>query len=79
MLRVSMRDRTDWEVLHIDHHEGYLSWHDFESAITDNATSKSLMPSALFAGASCSWALRPCTHVPSRWRRAIVAAEIWGS
>ncbi|MEW9612464.1 recombinase family protein [Shinella sp. S4-D37] len=43
ILRGIRRDRADWEVLLIDHHESYLSWHDFERnqrLITDNATSK---------------------------------------
>ncbi|WP_287301179.1 recombinase family protein [Mesorhizobium sp.] len=47
ILRGIKRDRADWEVLLIDHHEGYLSWHDFERnqrLITDNATSKGLVP-----------------------------------
>ncbi|MGX7877150.1 hypothetical protein ACVDG5_035030 [Mesorhizobium sp. ORM6] len=41
------RDRAEWEPLLVDHREDYLSWHDFEMnqrLITDNATSKGLMP-----------------------------------
>lgn len=37
------RERDDWEVLIIDHHDGYISWHEFERnqrLITDNANSK---------------------------------------
>ena len=40
------RERTEWEVLLTDHHEGYLSWSEFErnqSLIADNANSKGLM------------------------------------
>jgi excisionase family DNA binding protein len=38
--------RDEWEVLLTDHHEGYLSWADFERnqrLIADNANSKGLM------------------------------------
>ena len=40
------RERTEWEVLLTDHHEGYLSWAEFERnqrLIADNANSKGLM------------------------------------
>lgn len=40
------RDRSDWDVLIVDHHEGYLSWVEFERnqrLIADNANSKGLM------------------------------------
>ncbi|MER8760416.1 recombinase family protein [Mesorhizobium sp. M0976] len=30
IVRGLRKERSDWEVLLIDHHEGYLSWADFE-------------------------------------------------
>nr|WP_292427745.1 recombinase family protein [Mesorhizobium sp.] len=47
ILRGIRRDRTEREVLLTDHHEGYLSRHDFETnqrLITDKATSKGTTP-----------------------------------
>ena len=46
IVRGYKRDRADWEVLLTDHHEGYLSWAEFErnqQLIADNANSKGLM------------------------------------
>jgi len=46
VVRGFRRDRADWEVLILDHHEGYLSWTEFErnqGLIADNANSKGLM------------------------------------
>ena len=40
------RDWKDWEVLIQDHHEGYISWAEFERnqhLIADNANGKSYM------------------------------------
>lgn len=40
------RDRSEWDVLLPDHHDGYLSWAEFERnqrLIADNANSKGLM------------------------------------
>jgi len=40
------KERKDWEVLIRDHHEGYVSWVDYERnqrLITDNANGKSFM------------------------------------
>lgn len=40
------KERQDWEVLLIDHHEGYISWAEFERnqrLIADNATGKGVM------------------------------------
>ncbi len=40
------KERKDWEVLIRDHHEGYVSWADYERnqrLITDNANGKSFM------------------------------------
>jgi hypothetical protein len=39
-LRGFRKKRSEWEVLLIDHHEGYLSWADYErnqQLIADNA------------------------------------------
>jgi excisionase family DNA binding protein len=46
IVRGFKRERTEWEVLLTDRHEGYLSWAEFERnqrLIADNANSKGLM------------------------------------
>jgi DNA invertase Pin-like site-specific DNA recombinase len=46
IVRGFKRERAEWEVLIEDHHEGYLSWDEFERnrrVITDNANSKTPM------------------------------------
>jgi len=46
IVRGHKRDRADWEVLLTEHHDGYLSWVEFERnqrLIADNANSKGLM------------------------------------
>jgi DNA invertase Pin-like site-specific DNA recombinase len=46
IVRGYKRDRADWEVLLMEHHESYLSWAEFERnqrLIADNANSKGLM------------------------------------
>ncbi len=46
VVRGHRKDRKDWEVLIVDHHEGYVSWEDYERnqrLITDNANGKSFM------------------------------------
>jgi excisionase family DNA binding protein len=46
IVRGFKRQRAEWEVLLTDHHEGYLSWEEFERnqrLIADNANSKSKM------------------------------------
>lgn len=43
IVRGRRKDRSDWAVLLVDHHEGYLSWADFERnqrLIADNANGK---------------------------------------
>lgn len=40
------RDRDDWDVLIVDHHEGYIAWEEFERnqrLIADNANSQGFM------------------------------------
>jgi DNA invertase Pin-like site-specific DNA recombinase len=46
IVRGRRKDRSDWAVLLVDHHEGYLSWADFERnqrLIADNANGKGMM------------------------------------
>ncbi len=46
VVRGCKRDRSQWDVLLVDHHDGYLSWAEFERnqrLIADNANSKGLM------------------------------------
>jgi DNA invertase Pin-like site-specific DNA recombinase len=46
ILRGQRKDRSDWAVLLVDHHEGYLSWADYERnqrLIADNANGKGMM------------------------------------
>lgn len=46
VVRGFKQQRSDWDVLLIDHHEGYVSWAEFERnqrLIADNANSKGLM------------------------------------
>lgn len=46
VVRGHRRDRADWEVLITEHHEGYISWAEFErnqAVIAENANSKGLM------------------------------------
>ena len=46
VLRGHRKDRSDWTVLLVDHHEGYVSWADYERnqrLIADNANCKGMM------------------------------------
>ncbi|RWD59899.1 MAG: recombinase family protein [Mesorhizobium sp.] len=46
IVRGRRKTRSDWAVLLVDHHEGYLSWADFERnqrLIADNANGKGMM------------------------------------
>lgn len=46
IVRGFRKERAAWEVLILDHHEGYIGWTDFErnqSLISDNANGKSFM------------------------------------
>jgi len=46
VVRGDRRDRADWDVLIIEHHEGYITWTEFErnqAVIADNANSRGLM------------------------------------
>jgi len=66
IVRGFRREQADWEVLIPDHHEGYLSWADFERnqrLIADNATSKGMMPrGALRKGELLLGGLLRCGH-----------------
>jgi excisionase family DNA binding protein len=46
VVRGHRRDRADWDVLIVEHHEGYISWSEFErnqAVIADNANGKGLL------------------------------------
>ena len=46
ILRGHRKPRSDWTVLLVDHHAGYLSWTDYErnqQLIADNANGKGMM------------------------------------
>lgn len=46
VVRGFKKERSSWEVLIVEHHEGYLSWAEFERnqrLIADNATGKGMM------------------------------------
>jgi ABC-type phosphate/phosphonate transport system permease subunit len=46
IVRGFRKERAAWEVLILDHHEGYIGWTDFERnqrLISDNANGKSFM------------------------------------
>ena len=46
VLRGHRKDRSEWAVLLVDHHEGYLSWAEYERnqrLIADNANGKGMM------------------------------------
>lgn len=64
------RDREDWDVLIQDHHEGYVSWAEYERnqrVITDNANSKGLMTrGAVRRGHALLAGLLRCGHCGRR-------------
>jgi DNA invertase Pin-like site-specific DNA recombinase len=66
VVRGFRRERCDWEVLIIDHHDGYLSWPEFERnqrLIADNANSKGLMArGAVRRGETLLAGLLRCGH-----------------
>jgi excisionase family DNA binding protein len=66
VVRGLRRDRGDWEVLIIDHHDGYLSWAEFERnqrLIADNATGKGMMArGAVRRGETLLAGLLRCGH-----------------
>jgi DNA invertase Pin-like site-specific DNA recombinase len=70
ILRGYRKDRSDWAVLLVDHHEGYLSWTDFERnqrLIADNANGKGMMVrGAVRKGEALLAGLLRCGHCGRR-------------
>ena len=70
VLRGHRKDRSDWAVLLIDHHEGYLSWADYERnqrLIGDNANCKGMMVrGAVRKGEALLAGLMRCGHCGRR-------------
>ena len=66
VVRGFRKERQAWEVLLIDHHEGYLSWAEFErnqGLIADNATGKGMMArGAVRRGETLLAGLLRCGH-----------------
>ena len=64
------RDRADWDVLIRDHHEGYVSWDEYERnqrLITDNANCRGLMArGAVRRGDALLAGLLRCGHCGRR-------------
>jgi Recombinase len=75
IVRGHCKGRSDWAVLLVDHHEGYLSWADFERnqrLIADNANGKGMMVRGPVRKARRPAALRPLrppTACQLRWRQ----------
>jgi len=70
ILRGRRKDRSDWAVLLVDHHEGYLSWADYERnqrLIADNANGKGMMVrGAVRKGEALLAGLLRCGHCGRR-------------
>ncbi len=70
ILRGYRKDRSDWAVLLVDHHDGYLSWADFERnqrLIADNANGKGMMVrGAVRKGEALLAGLLRCGHCGRR-------------
>jgi hypothetical protein len=70
ILRGYRKDRSDWAVLLVDHHEGYLSWTDYERnqrLIADNANGKGMMVrGAVRTGEALLAGLLRCGHCGRR-------------
>jgi DNA invertase Pin-like site-specific DNA recombinase len=70
ILRGYRKDRSDWAVLLVDHHEGYLSWADYERnqrLIADNANGKGMMVrGAVRKGEALLAGLMRCGHCGRR-------------
>jgi excisionase family DNA binding protein len=66
VVRGFRRDRSDWEVLINDHHEGYITWAEFERnqrLVSDNANGKSFMSrGAIRRGEALLAGLFRCGH-----------------
>jgi excisionase family DNA binding protein len=70
ILRGRRKHRADWAVLLVDHHEGYLSWADYERnqrLIADNANGKGMMVrGAVRKGEALLAGLLRCGHCGRR-------------
>jgi DNA invertase Pin-like site-specific DNA recombinase len=70
ILRGYRKNRPDWAVLLVDHHEGYLSWADYERnqrLIADNANGKGMMVrGAVRKGEALLVGLLRCGHCGRR-------------
>ena len=70
ILRGYRKKRSDWAVLLVDHHEGYLSWADYERnqrLIADNANGKGMMVrGAVRKGEALLVGLLRCGHCGRR-------------
>ena len=70
ILRGFRKKRSEWEVLLVDHHEGYLSWPDYERnqrLIADNANGKGMMVrGAVRKGEALLTGLLRCGHCGRR-------------
>jgi DNA invertase Pin-like site-specific DNA recombinase len=70
ILRGHRKDRAEWVVLLVDHHEGYLSWADYERnqrLIADNANGKGMMVrGAVRKGEALLAGLLRCGHCGRR-------------
>jgi hypothetical protein len=70
ILRGYRKDRSDWAVLLVDHHESYLSWADYERnqrLIADNANGKGMMVrGAVRKGEALLAGLLRCGHCGRR-------------
>jgi excisionase family DNA binding protein len=68
--RGHLRDREQWDVLIVDHHEGYVSWEEFERnqrLIADNANCRGLMVrGAVRRGDALLAGLMRCGHCGRR-------------
>jgi hypothetical protein len=70
ILRGHRKPRSEWAVLLVDHHEGYLSWADYERnqrLIADNANGKGMMVrGAVRKGEALLAGLLRCGHCGRR-------------
>ena len=70
ILRGYRKNRSDWAVLLVDHHEGYLSWADYERnqrLIADNSNGKGMMVrGAVRKGEALLVGLLRCGHCGRR-------------
>ncbi|MGB8436312.1 MAG: recombinase family protein, partial [Burkholderiales bacterium] len=70
VVRGYRKDRADWAVLLVDHHEGYLSWPEYERnqrLIADNANGKGMMVrGAVRKGEALLAGLLRCGHCGRR-------------